>query len=114
MSDAAATTDGHHAEVHHSHEGEAFTGHEGMYIKIALLLAVLTAMEVAWPYIIDDGPVLMWPLLVMMAIKFVIIAAYFMHLKFDSIILTRIFYSGLLLAVAVYLIALITFGIFGW
>jgi cytochrome c oxidase subunit 4 len=97
-----------------AHEGEAFSGHETLYIKIALLLAVLTGMEVAWPYIIDDGPVLMWPLLVMMAIKFVIIAAYFMHLKFDSVILTRIFYSGLFLAVGVYLVALITFGIFGW
>jgi cytochrome c oxidase subunit 4 len=115
MSDAAVTTDDQpHAEVHHAHEGEAFSGHETLYIKIALLLAVLTGMEVAWPYIIDDGPVLMWPLLVMMAIKFVIIAAYFMHLKFDSVILTRIFYSGLFLAVGVYLVALITFGIFGW
>ena len=115
MSDATVTADDHpHAEVHHAHEGEAFTGHETMYIKIALLLAVLTAMEVAWPYIIDDGPVLMWPLLVMMSIKFAGIAAYFMHLKFDSIILTRIFYAGLFLAVAVYLITLITFGIFGW
>ncbi len=65
MSDAAVTTDDHpHAEVHHAHEGEAFSGHEPLYIKIALILAVLTAMEVAWPYIIDDGPVLMWPLLV--------------------------------------------------
>ncbi len=35
-----------------------------------------------------------------------------MHLKFDSIILTRIFYAGLFLAVAVYMVALITFGIF--
>ena len=50
-------------------------------------------------------------LLVVMAIKFVIIAAFFMHLKFDSKILTRVFYSGLFLAVAVYVIALTTFEI---
>jgi cytochrome c oxidase subunit 4 len=84
-----------------------------LYIQIALGLAVLTGMEVAWPYIVDDGPILMWPLLVVMAIKFVIIAAFFMHLKFDSKILTRVFYSGLFLAVGVYIIALTTFQIFG-
>ncbi len=94
-------------EVHHEHASDV------LYIKVAALLAVFTAAEVSWPYIVDDGPVLMWPLLVMMAIKFVVIAAYFMHLKFDSKILTRIFYTGLFLAMGVYLITLTTFRIFG-
>jgi cytochrome c oxidase subunit 4 len=79
---------------------------------VALGLAVLTGMEVAWPYLIDDGPVLMFPLLIVMAIKFVIIAAFFMHLKFDSKVLSRVFYSGLGLAVGVYIIALLTFRVF--
>jgi cytochrome c oxidase subunit 4 len=114
MRDEAVIEDILEGGEHHAHEGEAFTGHEAMYVKIALLLAVLTAMEVAWPYLIDDGPVLMWPLLVMMSIKFAVIAAYFMHLKFDSIILTRIFYSGLFLAVGVYVVALTTLHVFGW
>ena len=48
-----------------------------------------------------------------MAIKFVIIAAFFMHLKFDSKILTRVFYAGLFLAAGVYVAALATFRIFG-
>jgi cytochrome c oxidase subunit 4 len=47
-----------------------------------------------------------------MAIKFVIIAAFFMHLKFDSKILTRVFYAGLFLAVGVYVAALTTFQLF--
>jgi cytochrome c oxidase subunit 4 len=47
-----------------------------------------------------------------MAIKFVIIAAFFMHLKFDSKVLTRVFYTGLFLAVGVYIAALCTFRIF--
>ena len=83
-----------------------------LYIQIALGLAFLTGLEVAWPYIVDDGPILMWPLLIVMAIKFVIIAAFFMHLRFDSKILTRVFYSGLLLAVGVYVAALTTFQLF--
>jgi cytochrome c oxidase subunit IV len=109
MSDTA------HAEVEaeEAHEA-AHDDHasDTLYIQIARGLAFLTALEVAWPYIVDDGPVLMWPLLVVMAIKFVIIAAFFMHLKFDSKILTRVFYSGLFLAVGVYVAALFTFRIF--
>jgi cytochrome c oxidase subunit IV len=83
-----------------------------LYIKVAAGLAVLTGMEVAWPYIVSDGPILMFPLLIVMAIKFVIIAAFFMHLKFDSKVLSRVFYSGLGLAVGVYVIALLTFRVF--
>ena len=90
------------------HEGHAS---DLLYIQIAFGLALLTAMEVAWPYLVDDGPILMFPLLAVMAIKFAIIAAFFMHLKFDNKILTRIFYSGLFLAVTVYVIALTTFQI---
>lgn len=86
---------------------------DSRYIQIALVLAVLTAMEVAWPYIVDDGPILMFPLLAVMAIKFVMIAAFFMHLRFDSKVLTRVFYAGLFLAVSVYIAALLTFRIFG-
>ncbi|HXH56658.1 cytochrome C oxidase subunit IV family protein [Iamia sp.] len=95
------------------HAGDHEHTSDGVYIKIAALLAVFTAAEVAWPYLIDDGPLLMWPLLVVMAIKFVVIASYFMHLKFDSKVLTRVFYTGLVLAVSVYVAALLTFQVFG-
>ena len=108
MSDTAtAEVDEHdHADGHDDHASDT------LYIQIALGLAVLTGMEIAWPYIVDDGPILMFPLLIVMAIKFVIIAAFFMHLKFDSKVLTRVFYTGLFLAVGVYLAALTTFQIF--
>jgi cytochrome c oxidase subunit 4 len=109
MSDATQTAVEEHAEAEHGHDDHAS---DTLYIQIALGLAVLTGMEVAWPYIVDDGPILMWPLLIVMAIKFVIIAAFFMHLKFDSKVLTRVFYSGLFLAVGVYVAALCTFQIF--
>lgn len=99
--EAAAETVEH--EDGHAHASDL------LYIKIALVLAVITGVEVAWPYIFDDGPVLMWPLLAMMLVKFVVIAGFFMHLRFDSKILTRIFYTGLALAVGVYLAALWTF-----
>lgn len=108
MSDTAHAEVDEHADEH-GHDDHAS---DTLYIQIALGLAVLTGMEVAWPYIVDDGPILMFPLLIVMAIKFVIIAAFFMHLKFDSKILTRVFYTGLFLAVGVYIAALCTFRIF--
>ncbi len=113
MSDATIDAPQAEADGHGAHDDGHGHASDLLYIKIAVGLAVLTGMEVAWPYLIDDGPVLMFPLLIVMAIKFVIIAAFFMHLKFDSKILTRVFYSGLGLAVSVYIIALLTFRVFG-
>ena len=51
------------------------------------------------------SPIEITLLLVLMAIKFVVVAANFMHLKFDDKLLTRIFYSGLFLAVVVFVSA---------
>lgn len=109
MTDTMTSTSGEQAD----HGGEAH-GHasDKLYIKLAVLLGVLTAMEVSWPFIVDDGPILLWPLLVMMVIKFVVIASYFMHLKFDSKVLSRIFYAALGLATGLYVIALFTFRLF--
>lgn len=86
------------------------------YIRIAVALALITGLEVAWSYLsFWDGAtgfksfVEVGGLLLMMAIKFVMVASNFMHLKFDDKLLTRVFYAGLLLAIGVYLAALTTF-----
>jgi cytochrome c oxidase subunit IV len=75
------------------------------YVNIAIALALITGLEVGVYYI--DMPILF----TLMSIKFFLVASQFMHLKFDSAILSRIFYGGLFLAVIVYLIALSTFRI---
>lgn len=73
------------------------------YIKIALLLAVLTAAEVLIYFFDDRVGVLEVPLLlILMVVKFEIVVAYFMHLRFDSKLFTYLFVGGLVLAVAVY------------
>jgi cytochrome c oxidase subunit 4 len=51
-------------------------------------------------------------LLILMGIKFFMIASYFMHLKFDSRIFSMMFYTGLFLAIFVYLVFLFTFQFF--
>jgi len=96
--------EGHEAHVHHPSDVD--------YVKVAIGLAVLTGIEIALSYIGIKGLALVVPLLAVMAIKFVIVGGQFMHLKFDNKLLTRVFYAGLVLAVAVYLAVLVTFHVF--
>lgn len=81
------------------------------YIVVALILAAITALEVS-TYYVDFGPLFLPSLLIMMAIKFVMVVSYFMHLKFDNKLFSWLFYTGLLLAVGVYITALATFQFF--
>ena len=78
------------------------------YVQIAIILALLTAAEVA-TYYIDTGPLEIPILLTLMVIKFVLVAMWFMHLKFDSPLFTRTFVAGLAMAVVVYVAVLATF-----
>ncbi len=91
------------ADTHDQHEVEHTGEHlsDWQYIKIGILLAVLTAIEVALFYFPPGGAEVP-ALLVLMVVKFGIVAAYFMHLKGDRPVLTQVFVGGLLLATAVY------------
>lgn len=82
------------------------------YVRIALILAAITGLEVS-TYYVDFGRLFLPALLIMMAIKFVMVVSYFMHLKFDNKMFSWLFYSGLVLAVGVYCAALATFKFFG-
>ena len=97
----------------HLHDGEHVHDHpsDGRYVVIALILAGITALEVAASYI-DLGPVFLPALLGMMAVKFLIVARVFMHLKFDNKVFSWMFFTGLILAMFVYLAALLTFRFF--
>ena len=53
------------------------------YIIIALILALITAAEVAASYM-DLGAIFIPALLIMMVAKFFIVVSYFMHLKFEG------------------------------
>ena len=74
------------------------------YVKIALVLAAITAVEVFTYFesLLDWGKVLIPALLVMMVVKFWVVAAYFMHLKGDFKLFTHLFFGGLVLAVVVF------------
>lgn len=81
------------------------------YVKIALILAAITAVEVAISYI-DIGPIFLPLLLALMTIKFFMVVLFFMHIKYDAKIFGRLFYLGLGLAVIVYVGMLLTFHFF--
>ena len=79
----------------HGHEG----GHAsvGFYWLIGIILAVLTGLEVA-AYYMELGS-LEVPILIGLSIaKFILVVAFFMHLKFDAKVFTWVFLAGLVLA----------------
>ncbi len=80
---------------------------ERLYVKIAIILAILTAMEVSLFYIAIPAPAV-W-LTSLAAIKFVMVVGYFMHLKYDTRLFTQLMLTGLITALAVYGVALATF-----
>ena len=77
------------------------------YTAIALILAVITVIEVAAVYQEFIQPILLPFLLVLSAVKFSLVAMFFMHLRFDHRLFSVLFVGGLLLA-ALVLIALMT------
>lgn len=99
-------TPGTHADTHD--HGLSDRG----YVMIALLLAVLTGMEVALSYAGLPGGLFMFLLLTLMLIKFFTVVSYFMHLKFDNRLFSWLFYGGLFLAVSVFVGTLATFHFF--
>ncbi len=82
------------------------------YIVVAVVLAALTAFEVAIYYTDIPHPLLVSLLAFFAFWKFVLVVLWFMHLRFDSVIFRRLFVTGLSLAFAVYLIVLFTFRVF--
>jgi cytochrome c oxidase subunit IV len=112
----STVTEPHDADHGHEASGHDASGHDdhrpdSYYVKVALILAAITALEVALSYS-DVGPVFLPALFIMMAIKFVMVVLIFMHLKFDSAWFNMAFWTGLGLAIVVYVAALSTFKFF--
>ena len=79
------------------------------YVQVFFVLFVLTAMEVAASFI-DVGPLFLPLLLVLMTIKFALVAGWFMHLKYDIATYTQFMVGGLLLALGLYGVVLLVFS----
>ena len=94
---AKSTVPAEHDATAHEHPSE-FT-----YIKIAIILAIITVVEVAIYYIEGLRGILVPTLITLSAIKFLFVVAYFMHLKFDDKKLTWTFVFSLITAIAVFI-----------
>ena len=69
-----------HGSAHDDHhDGPS----EKQYWIVFAILAAFTGVEVAWTYIGVSGIALVLPLILMMIIKFLLVAGVFMHLYFD-------------------------------
>ena len=93
-----------HAPTEHAHPGAK------EYLAIAVVLTVITAIEVAVFYIPQMKPVLVPVLLTLSAFKFGLVAAFYMHLKFDHRLFTWLFVIGMALATFLILMLLWLFG----
>ncbi|MFP3901464.1 MAG: cytochrome C oxidase subunit IV family protein [Acidimicrobiia bacterium] len=90
-----------HLPTEHAHPSDR------QYVIIAVILGVITALEVGTYFLEDPGAlIVVVGLIAMMIAKFAIVAGYFMHLRFDNPLFRRVFVFGLLLAVGVYIATL--------
>lgn len=80
------------------------------YVGIGLALAAVTAVEVAAYYVGALKDVLVPILLLLSATKFSLVVLWFMHLRFDSRLLSGLFLGALMTAVALFVVVLATFG----
>jgi cytochrome c oxidase subunit 4 len=100
------------AEVEdHAAEEEHHGPTDRQYFQVFFVLVVLTALEVStewWKDWFGEGsrPLAVTILIILMVIKFFLVAMFFMHLKWDQAILKRTFYSGMFFAVLIYVIAM--------
>ena len=107
--DVAAGTDAEHLDDHSAaHHGGDHHPTPAQYVQIAIVLAVLTALEVA-TYVVEFGALFVPTLLFLMVVKFALVVSWFMHLRFDSRVFRRFLVIGVVLAVSVFFIVLATF-----
>jgi len=79
------------------------------YIKVALVLTGVTMLEVGAIYIRQLTPIIVPLLLALSAAKFALVVLFYMHLRYDSRVLTLLFMGPLVLASGI-AIALMTLG----
>jgi cytochrome c oxidase subunit 4 len=80
------------------------------YVVVAIVLAVITAVEIAVSYMEGDIPdgLIVVLLLSMMVVKFFLVASWFMHLRTDRPVFRRLFVLGAVAAPLLYLVVLAT------
>ena len=84
------------------------------YVMIFLILVVITGVEIGISYMegsVTSG-IIVALLLILAILKFAMVAAYFMHLRTDQPIFRRFFILGIITAMAVFAVAMMTLHVF--
>jgi cytochrome c oxidase subunit 4 len=68
------------------------------YVQIAMLLGVITGIEIVLVYLPFAKWLVVGGLVFFSAVKFLYVIFYFMHLKWDKVFCTILFFIGLVLA----------------
>jgi cytochrome c oxidase subunit 4 len=79
---------------HHDAEESKFW----IYVQIAMLLAVITGMEIVAIGLPFSRVLLISALVVLSVVKFMFVIFFFMHLRWDKAFCTILFFIGLILA----------------
>jgi cytochrome c oxidase subunit 4 len=81
------------------------------YVLIAVVLVVITGVEIATSYI-DTGHtnLIILALFVMAAVKFFLVAAWYMHMRTDQAFFRRLFVVGMIGAGIVYGVVILVFS----
>ena len=86
-------------------------GTPAFYAIVGLILAVITLVEFLVFYVESLGVLLIPIMLILSLMKFVIVVAFFMHLRFDNKIFTYLFFAGFILAAVISVALLILLAI---
>ena len=81
-----------------------------IYIKIAMLLAVITGIEIVFIFLPFPIWLIVTVLVVLSTVKFMYVIFYFMHLKWDKPFCTILFFIGMVLAGGTTWALLLIFG----
>jgi cytochrome c oxidase subunit IV len=85
---------GSHGHGHGDHDSSKFQ----IYVQIAMLLAVITGIEIVCVYLPFAKWIVVTALVVLSAVKFLFVIFFFMHLRWDKPFCTILFFIGLVLA----------------
>lgn len=101
----------HSPNVHAPEHGGQPHPTAATYAKIAVTLVILTALEVAVYYVESIRAYLVPILVILMIVKFALVAMFYMHLKQDSKLFSGLFVFPIIIAVSIIIALLLLFGV---
>jgi cytochrome c oxidase subunit 4 len=88
----------HATTAHAAHDDSHDVSKYQIYVQIAMLLAVITGVEIVAIYLPFAKWFIITSLVVLSTVKFMFVIFYFMHLRWDKPCCTILFFIGLVLA----------------